>query len=495
MSRTAVVIGAGAAGILAAAALSRVVDQVVVLERDALPDGPENRRGVPQGRHAHLMMAGGLDAMDTLIPGTDMRKHLIASGAHEISLSRDMVVFTSGGWFHRWRHADPLIVTCSRALLDWAIRTAVVKSLGNIAIRQAKAVGLLGDSGRIRGVRIATVAPDTPFDAGFTAEYGLRLSADGGEADLYADFVVDASGRGSRIATWLGGLGITDIPERTLDSGLVNSTRLYRIPEGAESWPLTMIQPNPFTGGPARSGMIVPIEGRRWMVSLGGSRGGEPPKDPDAFLRYALDLPHPIVGRLIAGAEPLTDVFTSHSTSNARRYLERAAVWPENLVVLGDALATFNPLYGQGMSVAALGAQALARTVRQRWGSRGLARRVQREVATSVDAAWTLAVSSDVLYPHVIGGAPTAADRLAAQYTRRLTRSATGSYAAASALFDVTSMRSSALRLMRPGPLLAALTGPALPSLSGPPLTPAEHETLSGLIRTGQTGQGPKPPA
>ncbi|OIJ93597.1 NAD(P)/FAD-dependent oxidoreductase [Streptomyces monashensis] len=495
MSRTAVVIGAGAAGILAAAALALVVDQVVVLERDALPDGPENRKGVPQGRHAHLMMAGGLDAMDTLIPGMDMRKHLIASGANEISLCRDMVVFSSVGWFHRWRHADPLIVTCSRALLDWAIRTAVLKSLNNIEIRQAKAIDLLGDSERVRGVRIATAGPDTPFDADFTAKYGLQLSADRGEADLYADFVVDASGRGSRISTWLGSIGVNDIPERTLDSGLVNSTRLYRIPEGAGSWPLTMIQPNPFTGGPARSGMIVPIEGNRWMVSLGGSRGGEPPKDPDAFLQYALDLPHPIVGQLIAGAEPLTQVFTSHSTSNTRRYLEKAAVWPENLVVLGDALATFNPLYGQGMSVAALGAQALAKTIWHRWGSQGLARRVQREVAKSVDAAWTLAVSSDVLYPNVIGGEPTATDRLAAQYTRRLTRSATGSYSAASALFDVTSMRKSALRLMQPRPLLAALTGPALPSLSGPPLTPAEQETLRGLIRAGQMGQGPQPSA
>ncbi|MGN5377138.1 hypothetical protein ACQ4WX_04055 [Streptomyces lasalocidi] len=238
--------------------------------------------------------------MDTLIPGMDMRKHLVASGAYEISLCRDMVVFSSEGWFHRWRHADPLIVTCSRALLDWAIRTAVLKSLNNIEIRQARALDLLGDSERVHGVRIATVDADTPFDADFTAKYGLQLSADRGEADLYADFVVDASGRGSRIVSWLGSLGVKDIQERTLDSGLVNSTRLYRIPEGAETWPLTMIQPNPFTGGPARSGMIVPIEGHRWMVSLGGSRGGEPPKDPEAFLKYALDLPHPIVGQLIA---------------------------------------------------------------------------------------------------------------------------------------------------------------------------------------------------
>lgn len=145
--------------------------------------------------------------------------------------------------------------------------------------------------------------------------------------------------------------------------------------------------------------MIVPIEGGRWMVSLGGSRGGEPPKDPDGFVEYALALPHPVVGQLIVGAEPLTEVFTGRSTSNARRYLEKAPAWPDGLVVLGDALATFNPVYGQGMSVAALGARVLARNVHRRWGGPGLARRIQRELAKPVERAWTLAVGSDVLYP------------------------------------------------------------------------------------------------
>ncbi|MBG7704882.1 FAD-dependent monooxygenase [Streptomyces sp. MC1] len=462
MSRNAVVIGAGVAGILAAAALAPVVDQVVVLDRDALPDAPEHRKGVPQGRHAHLMMAGGLAAMDALVPRTDMRQHLLAAGAHEISLSRGMVALTPEGWFRRWRPQDHLMITSSRALLEWAARTAVLDDFTNIEIRQVQAVGLVGSAERVRGVRIAT---------------------DDGESDLDADFVVDASGRGSRIVNWLGQLGISDIPERTLDSGLVNSTRIYRVPDGAKDWPLTLVQPNPFTGEPGRSGMIVPIEGDRWMVSLGGSRGGEPPKDPDEFVQYALALPHPIVGQIISAAEPLTPVFTSHSTSNARRYLEKAKTWPDGLVVLGDALATFNPLYGQGMSIAALGAKALADTVRKQWGAPGLSRRIQRQVAKSVDMAWTLAVSSDVLYPGVVGGEATAADRMAAKYTQRLTRAATGSYSAAAALWDVTSVLATPTRLMRPGVLLSALAGPLLPPLSGPPLTPAEHEILRSLTR------------
>ncbi|MEU2338341.1 FAD-dependent monooxygenase [Streptomyces sp. NPDC013172] len=490
MPRRAVVIGAGTAGVLAAAALATVVDEVIVLDRDDLPGGPDHRRGVPQGRHAHLLMAGGLEAIDALVPSSiDIRDHLRDAGAKEISLARGMLALTPEGWFRRWSRDGHHMVTCTRALLDWAVRTAVMTYRG-ISVHRGHARALLGSAARVTGVRVAAVG-GAGFAPGFTALEGLRVSADGSEADLAADFVVDASGRGSRIVTWLEEVGITGIQERTLDTGLVNSTRIFRTPRGAEGWPLTLVQPDPFTGEPGRSGMVVPIEddaqGARWMVSFGGSRGGEPPKDEEKFLQYAFDLPHPIVGQLVAGAEPLTPVFTSHSSSNARRYLEKAPGWPDGLVVLGDALATFNPLYGQGMSVAALSALALARTVRDRWGTPGLARRAQREVAKPIEAAWTLAVSSDVLYPGIVGSGPTLADRISAKYTRRLLRAATGSYPAASALWDVTSVKAGPLRLLRPAVVTAALAGPPLPRLSGPPLTPAEHEILHRL-----TG-GPQP--
>ncbi len=465
MSRRAVVIGAGLAGMLAAAALSTVADEVVVLDRDELPDGPEHRKGLPQGRHAHLLMAGGLAAMEDLVPGVSMRKHLLAAGAHEISLSSGMLALSPEGWFRRWRHEGPQMLTCSRALLDWAVRVAVLANTG-VEVRKGQALGLTGTGRRVEGVRVATAA---------------------GQEELAADFVVDASGRGSRIVHWLTGLGISDIREKSVDAGLVNATRLYRTPEGAETFPLTIVQANPYLGLPGRSGMVLPIEGGRWMVSLAGTRGGgEPPSDPDAFLQYTLDLPDPIVGRLVSGAEPLTDVHVSRSTSNSRRYLEKTRHWPERLVVLGDALATFNPAYGQGMSVAALGARVLGRELE---GSgltdAGLARRVQRGAARSVEAAWTLAVSQDVWFPGTRGGSPGVADRLVTAYTRRMIRTATSSYGAASAVWDVTSLTKGPTRLLRPGTVLATLSGPPLPAAAGAPLTAREREILRGLDRTG----------
>ncbi|MER5756566.1 FAD-dependent monooxygenase [Streptomyces sp. NPDC002088] len=454
MTRRAVVIGAGLAGMLAAAALSPSADEVIVLDRDELPDGPDHRKGLPQGRHAHVLMAGGLAAMEDVVPGVSMRKQLLAAGAHELSLGRDMVALTPEGWFRRWRHEGPRLLACSRALLDWSVRVAVLANT-RVEIRRGQVVDLLGDAGRVTGVRVSTT--------------------DAGGSELTADLVVDASGRGSRVVRWLGGLGVTDVRERTVDTGLVNATRVYRAPEGAERFPMTVLQADPYVSRPGRSGMILPIEGGRWMVSLGGTRGGEPPADPDGFLRYALDLPHPIVGKLISGAEPLTDVHISRSTRNDRRYLEKVRDWPEGLVVLGDALATFNPAYGQGMTVAALGAQVLRRELEGTGVTApDLARRVQRGAARPVDAAWAAAVGQDVWYPETHGAHPNAADRLLTRFTRRLTLASTGSYGAAAALWDVTSLLTGPARLLHPTALLAVLNGPLLPPLAGPPLTREE---------------------
>jgi 2-polyprenyl-6-methoxyphenol hydroxylase-like FAD-dependent oxidoreductase len=288
MSRRAVVIGAGQAGMLAAAALSRAVDEVVVLDRDGLPDGPEYRKGLPQGRHAHLLMPGGQRAMAELLPEAGLRERLLAAGAHDVPLASGMLALTPEGWLHRWRHDEHRVIACSRALLDHVVRSTVVEHTG-VEIRRGEAVGLHGTRERILGVRVA----------------GAGEGAQQGEvADLDADFVVDASGRGSRSVRWLAELGITGVTEETVDVGLCNATRVYRTPEGAERFPMTLVQADPYSGAPARSGMVVPIEGGRWMVSLAGSRGGEPPADPEGFLQYTRDLPHPLLSQLIANAEP-----------------------------------------------------------------------------------------------------------------------------------------------------------------------------------------------
>ncbi|OII63750.1 pyridine nucleotide-disulfide oxidoreductase [Streptomyces sp. CC53] len=463
MPRSAVVIGAGLAGMLAAAALAPVADTVTVLDRDTLPDEPRPRKGLPQGRHAHILLPGGARAVEALVPGVHGR--LLAAGAHHISMTSGMVLFTSDGWLRRWRHDGHRLTTCSRDLIDHTVRAAVLARPGVTLRERTQAVRLLGTARRVTGVR---VAPDG-----------------GPEEDLHADLVVDASGRGSRAVHWLAALGITGVPEDVVDSGLVNASRIYRVPDGAERFPLTTVHADPYGGRPGTCGTVVPIEGGRWMVSLCGTRGAEPPADPDGFLKYALDLRHPVVGRLVSGAEPLTDVALSRSTRNGRRRFEKSRLWPDGLVVLGDAVATFNPVYGQGMSVAALGAQALADEVRAAGpAAPGLARRVQRAAARWVEAAWALSTAQDIWFPDVRGKRPALADHLVTGYARRLTRAATGSYRVTADMADVTNLTAGATRLLRPSLLLAALAGPALPPLAGPPLTPAERAVLDRLDRT-----------
>ncbi|MGW3122844.1 NAD(P)/FAD-dependent oxidoreductase [Streptomyces sp. NPDC001107] len=474
MPQRAVVIGAGIAGLLAAAAISRATPgtEVVLLDRDALADGPVNRRGVPQGQHAHLLMAGGISAMEVLFTQS-VRERLLAAGAHEISMGHGMLAFApDAGWFRRYRGNGARMITCTRALLDWVVREALLEQTAKVSIHQAAVEGLLGNAQRVRGVRLSKA--------------GSTLGK-----ELEADFVIDTSGRGSRSLQWLKDIGVGGVAERKIDSGLTNATRIYRTPAGAEHFPLTLIQADPYHGRPGRSAMVLPIEGNRWMVSAGGTRGGEPPSDPQGFLEYALSLPHPIVGHLIAGAEPLTDVAVSRSTSNLRRYFEKSPLWPEHFLVLGDALATFNPAYGQGISVAALGARDLYQDLQQSGlASPGLARRVLRSAARHVDTAWSTAVAMDVLYPAVRGGRPTRADHATAAYTRRLTRAATGSWHAAAALWDVTSLTARPSRVLRPAALLATLTRPLPRRLDEPPLQPSERQMLERLKKAAEEADG-----
>lgn len=468
MPRTAVVIGASMAGVLAAAALARSVDEVIVLERDELPDEPRSRKGLPQGRHAHILLPSGRDAIDELVPGGGVRNRLLAAGARERGLTSGLVTLGPQGWYRRSRHHDtyPLLIG-SRDLMDWTVRDAVLASTPRIKIRRATVTGLLGTAERVTGV---------------------RGTVDGGKAEesLRAELVVDAGGRGTRIEHWLADLGITGIRRDVVDAGLVYATRLYRTPEGAETFPPTQITADPAGGRPGRAGLLLPIEGDRWLVSLSGTRGSEPTAAPDDFVPFARGLRHPILSQLIADAEPLTDVLLSRSTRNERRYFEKSEKWPEGLLALGDAVATYNPVYGQGMSVAALGARALGRELARTGGvaAPGLARRAQRAAAKVVNAAWAMSVGQDQWFPEVRGKSPTPADRLLSAYTARMTRVATGSYRVSAAMCKVTTLQANALHLLHPALFLATALGPVLPPLSGPPLTPEEREILRNLSTT-----------
>ncbi|MFJ6071707.1 FAD-dependent oxidoreductase [Streptomyces sp. NPDC093065] len=455
---TAVVIGASATGLLAAAALADFAD-VTVVERDRLPDGPEPRRGVPQARHAHLVWSGGVKAFDDLLPG--LTGEIVAHGGRLVHIMGDMVSRAPNEvWFRRFTATHHRNLVCSRDLLDSVLRDRVLAD-DRIALRQeTTALGLEGEAAAVTGV---------------------RLRSGGEESTLGADLVVDASGRGSRAPQWLTALGAPRVPEREVNAGLVYATRLYRAPEATRGtdFPLVNVQANP-AKAPGRGGIILPVEGNRWIVTLSGTRGGEPGDDPGAFVDFALGLDDPVIGELVKDLEPLGDVTTTRATANRRRYYEQVKHWPDGFLVLGDAVAGYNPVYGHGLTVAAQCALAVRDSLGVTGvGSPGLARRLQRAAARPVAAAWDLAVGQDALYPGATGTRPNSVERLLARFVDKAVETGARNPRAMAALLDVMSLERPATRLFSPDMLVPMLVGPRRPHLQGPPLTDAERKSAA----------------
>ncbi|MFB7778683.1 FAD-dependent oxidoreductase [Streptomyces bauhiniae] len=454
---TAVVIGAGMSGLLAAAALAGHAD-VTLIERDTLPAGPEPRRGVPQARHAHLVWMGGVTALDALLPG--LTEDLVARGARLAPIMGDMVSRAPNEiWFRRFTSTPHRNLVCSRDLLDAVTRDHVLAD-PRITLREnTTAARLAGDAARVTGLYLRTPNSDT-------------------EEYLAADLVLDASGRGSRAPHWLEQLGLPAVAERQVDAGVAYATRVFRAP--AADFPLVNVQANPATA-PGRGGIILPVEDDRWIVTLSGTRGGEPTDDPDAFTGFALGLGDPVIGELIRDAEPLTGVATTRSTANRRRYFEKLGRWPDGFTVIGDAIAGYNPVYGHGITVSAQSAVALRAYAATRGLLRpGGARRLQKLLTRPVAAAWDLAIGQDIFYPGATDHPPTRLERTLAAFVDHAVATGARNPRALAVLLDVMSLSRPATRLFSPGMLIPMLFGPKRPFLTGAPLTGEERKAVVG---------------
>ncbi|MEU6282147.1 FAD-dependent monooxygenase [Streptomyces sp. NPDC047028] len=459
---TAVVLGGSLAGLLAASALDQAGFRVTVVERDALPDTPAPRKGLPQARHVHQLWSGGARAMERLLPGATER--LRAAGVNRVPVTTDVVALSPHGWYRRWAESA-FMLPAGRDLLDWVVRQLVLTD-GRIGLlERTEVLGLVGSAGgAVTGVRLRGPASS-----------GDEVS----ERTLTASLVVDCTGRGSRAPHWLRELGLPEPERREVDSRLMYVSRLFRAPEGArDGFPVVNIELDPRGGRPGSGGVLMPMQDGTWMVTLIIRQGGEPAPDAGDFVRYAHEgLRHPVIGELLAGAEPLTEVAVTRTTANRRFFFERMPVWPENFVVLGDAVCALNPVYGHGMSVAAQSALALRDVIAERGaGSPGLSRHLQRAVGRTVRAAWDLAIGSDVFHPGATETGPTVRDRVLSAYVGRLLYTATGNGRIARRVTDVTSLERGAHTLLTPTMLLAAAVGPLKPPLTGPPLTPEERK-------------------
>ncbi|MDK1475824.1 FAD-dependent monooxygenase [Streptomyces sp. 549] len=454
--RHAVVIGGSLAGLLAAQVLADHCDRVTVIERDRLPDGPEPRPGVPQSRHTHVLLEGGQRTLETLLPGlvAELREH----GAPRIGMPSDMVQWQDGRWYRRTR-ATAHLLTGSRPLLEWLVRRRVLANPRIDAVTGTEVVGLLGDAARVEGVR-------------------LRARGTGpspGPEQLPADLVVDASGRGSKAAQWLVALGAEAPHEETLDTGLAYTTGVFRgIHDGTDSSGYYIV-PNPRQPFGA---VVLPVEGGRTLVTLSGLRGSEPPTDSAGFTEFAARLPHPLVHDWLLKAEPESAPHGFRNTANVRRRYDLPGRRPAGFLVTGDALCTFNPVYGQGMTVAALSAAALRDTLRDHRRT-PTTRRVQRALLRASQQAWDISAGADKTMPGAEGNAVAsrAVDRPATWYLARVQQRSAGDPVVGAAFRSALSLSAPLSVLFTPRVARAVLFGPAPSTPSAPPMwrEPEDH--------------------
>jgi 2-polyprenyl-6-methoxyphenol hydroxylase-like FAD-dependent oxidoreductase len=370
-------------GLLAARALSRHYERVTLVDRDVLPEREEVRKGCPQAAHAHGLLASGYRVMDDYFPG--LMDELEARGAPRGDVVGDFLWFQYGRW--KLRHASGLRgITVSRPCLEGAVRRRM-KQLANVIFLEGT-----------EGVRPS-------FDPASGRVTGLVVRRRDGNAEetVTADLVVDSSGRSSQSPRWLEELGFPRSEEVSVKVDVGYATRIFERKPGDFFGSMGGI----VSGTPPESGRLAAIlaaEDNRWVVTLAGNRGDYPPAEEKEWLAFAASLPVRAVHDLVSSARPLTDITLFRFPSNRRRLYERMEKFPLGYLVIGDAVCSFNPIYGQGMSVAATEAHALDETLSA--GTTDLARRFYARTRKILDIPWTIATGEDLRYPEVEGLRP-----------------------------------------------------------------------------------------
>ena len=388
LGRHALVIGAGMSGLAAAGALAKHFERVTVLERDRLADDPAHRQGTPQCRQLHGLLPGGLEALCAIFPGFD--QDLAGAGAAPVRVAADVREELPGFDPFPRRDFGSVAYTMSRPLLEHTLRRRA-RAQRNVAIRDGCRVLELvasADRRRITGARCEGI--------------------DGMRETISADLVVDASARGTLTLAALEATGRARPRETTVGVNIGYATADFEMPERRPDWKAVLAFPD--VPSERRCGFLLPVEGNRWMVCIGEQQCPTPPRDLAEFLDAAKLLRTRTIYDAIKNARPISGPHRFGFPESSWRHYETVADFPQGLIPIGDAVCRFNPIYGQGMSVAAREASVLADLLARRAGDRqalaGLPQAFLAEALPWVAGAWSMSAIPDLAYPETGGERP-----------------------------------------------------------------------------------------
>jgi 2-polyprenyl-6-methoxyphenol hydroxylase-like FAD-dependent oxidoreductase len=426
-ARRAVVLGASLAGLLAARVLHEHFDEVLLLERHPLPMDLGARETMPHTHHTHALLARGRQVIEQLFPGID--EEWIAAGGRLGDVGSD-ALFHAGRRRFAQAHADAQAICLGRAAIEGVLRWRV-RALPRITlVTGVEASGLLGAPGgaAVSGLR-----------------WRLRDEPTNDRRALRAELVVDATGRGSKLPKWLVELGHDAPREEQVHCQIRYATAyLKREPQHAPGLEAVICAATPDHPRPS---VLLSQEGGRWVVTLGGYGDDAPPLDREGFIRRAQQSAPPELAAVVRDAQFLCEPFGYRFPHSQRRRYEALRRLPDGVLAIGDSICSFNPVFGQGMSVAACEALALQQALRA--GGAGLARRYFRAAAKSIDIAWQTAVGADLAIPSVHGERPWPV-RLVNAYVAKVFDAAQHDAAVAVAFQRVSHLLDAPPSLMRP---------------------------------------------
>lgn len=422
----AVVLGAGMAGLLAARVLAETYAEVLVVDRDRLTEEGQPRRGVPHGRHAHALLARGQQILGELFPGLDAE--LDAAGIPSGDISGNLRWYFLG---RRLKQASSGLVSVSatRPVLEAHVRTRV-RALPNVRFVDGcviRSLATSADRSRVTGVRVV-------HEAGADTEEVVE-----------ADLVVDVTGRGSRTPAWLEELGYARPREDRVKIDLAYTTRHFRLRRDPYGTDLSI---NPVASPANPRGAFFPkLADGTSQLSLTGILGDHPPTDDEGFLAFAKSLAAPEIYEAVRDAEPVDEPVTFRFPASVRRRYERLRRFPAGLLVMGDGVCSFNPVYGQGMTVAAL--EAIALREHLRGFAEPDALRYFEEISAVLDVPWDIAAGADLGFPGVEGNRSLKV-RMGNAYMARLHTAAASHGDVTEAFFRVAGLVDPPQALMRP---------------------------------------------